>query len=1037
MKTRTVRCIVWAVLASTVTFLMAGNVFGQTLFKTEQITVGAVNHRAPGINNSGEIVWMEETAQDWQIMSSTRGQLTSPGGSYGPAEYPSLADDGSFVCFRAFGIFGNIVRYPGGGVYESSTSNPASGSRRNPVRQSGISSNGRVIWGREFYQFGSLSTRKFFLDGTEVSLPSTLVNWQNPSVNRNADFVYDNSGTVYVRFNGDLSSTIVTSGTQPYINDNRDIAYVSGSQVKVLYHDGQLRTVGTGTDPAINADGIVVFERQVDGFYQIFRARPAMTTLHRLETGLVFGPSDGVDQLLDVQPNPSVLENQPRIGAGTVTNFGLVADGVTPLLIKVFLVSAPTPGTTFDLDLSVVSGGSITSGNLNQRLRVLGTSAFSAGTILTPTADTAFAFLSGIRTEDVSLNAGSKELTVQLTVRGPSLDLTNTFKIRKPPIVLVHGYNTKADTWSDGFLNVLKAVRPDDFVIPIQYGVVGSNPKYYPNTYERLDDLSKRLDSVLRAQIDPPSASSRAQWAMTRYDVIGHSQGGVLLRMLCSTTGKFGSSPSMAFRHDQNFHRGRFRRIVTVGSPHNGAIPLYYANAIFQSGTGGKYRFVPSLLKDVGLLQLKFDPWGDQIRQINDPLLAAIDENAKFHTIATTIGNSGPVPLYNLVGLWYSPRKAATIPEGSDGVVDFRSQVGGLGTIGTSLSGNIAHAPFKKSIASIPIPPDDLLTIDLNLTKYLFRIPSADDTQTRSGAVASQVIAKLDGIASEFGRFFAPTLLSATQKSAIDGLLPVSYDADLVNPSLIQSAQYNFQLSPLQTEPVEGDVVWTAEVFGTNGVSTVGIGVQPSTNDSTHVTVTVEDNVVGDVVLYASYTSTNGNVVFAHPVLVVSRPVGGTLTNIAIMPSALAMGVGAAVEPEIWGMYSSGVQSRLYIPINQAAQFSSSNTNVAQIAPDGLVTATGLGVTTLTASFNNFTNHSFISVLPSGGQPLLRSPSLQGTDFVFELLGQPGGNYRIDASTNLTTWSTLTNVITTNGLWQFINPLGTNATQRFFRAVNQ
>jgi len=852
-------------------------------------------------------------------------------------------------------------------------------------------------------------------------------------VNRNGDFAYDNGGGVYVRFNGDSTSTLVTSGSQPCINDKRDITYVSSSQVRVLYHDGQLRTVGTGTDPVINSDGVVVFERLVDGFYQIFRARPALVTVHRLEaTGLVCSPSDSIDQPLNVLPNPTVLENQPRIGAGASDDFGLVADGVTPLLFKVFLITAPAPGTVFNLDLSVISGGSITSGNLNQRLRVLGPSAFSAGTAVTPTTDTGFAFLSAIRAEDVSLNAGSKELTVQLTVKGPSVDLTNTFKIRKPPVVLVHGYNTRANTWSDGFLAKLKSVRPDDFVIPIEYGVAGSDPKFFPNTYERLDDLSMRLDSVLRAQIDAPTASWRAAWALSRYDVVGHSQGGVLLRMLCSTTGVFGNSPPMSFRHDANLHRGRFRRVVTIGSPHNGAIPLYYANAILQSGAGGNYRYVPTKLREYGILQLKFDPWGDQIAGINEPFSAAIDEQAKFRMLVTTIGNSGTPGLYYLTGLGYLPRRAVVLPAGSDGVVDFHSQAAGAGTVRTELAGDIAHAPFIKQFS---IPPDDLYTIDTDWTKELFGLASENDTQTRSEGVAFELVSLLDGPPSEFSRFYLPHPLSSARKSDIDAFLPVSVTADIINRNLIQSVQYNFQLSPLQAEPIEGDVVWTAEVFGTNGVSTVGIDVQASTNDSTHVTVIVEDDVVGDVILYACYTATNGNIVFAHPVVVVSRPVGGTLTNITVVPSSLAMGVGAPVEPEIWGMYSSGVRSRLYIPFNQTAQFSSSNTNVAVVAQGGLVTATGLGVTTLTASFNNFTNYSLISVLPSGGQPLLRFPSVQGTDFAFELLGQPGGNYRIDVSTNLTSWSALTNITATNGLRQFTWPSTSNAPQQFFRAV--
>lgn len=59
--------------------------------------------------------------------------------------------------------------------------------------------------------------------------------------------------------------------------------------------------------------------------------------------------------------------------------------------------------------------------------------------------------------------------------------------------------------------------------------------------------------------------------------------------------------------------------------------------------------------------------------------------------------------------------------------------------------------------------------------------------------------------------------------------------------------------------------------------------------------------------------------------------------------------------------------------------------------------------------------------------------SVDGTNVQFTLLGKPGGSYMIEASTNLTQWSLLTNVVFTNTQFQFDEPVGDTA--RFYRAV--
>jgi hypothetical protein len=51
------------------------------------------------------------------------------------------------------------------------------------------------------------------------------------------------------------------------------------------------------------------------------------------------------------------------------------------------------------------------------------------------------------------------------------------------------------------------------------------------------------------------------------------------------------------------------------------------------------------------------------------------------------------------------------------------------------------------------------------------------------------------------------------------------------------------------------------------------------------------------------------------------------------------------------------------------------------------------------------------------------------------LTGAANGSYRIDASTDLSTWALLTNLANSNGALQFVDRAATNFSQRFYRAT--
>ena len=770
-------------------------------------------------------------------------------------------------------------------------------------------------------------------------------------------------------------------------------------------------------------------------------------SLHRLEgTALTFSPSDGVDMPLEVTHQAAILRNQPELGKSASSNAGLVADGVTPLLFKFTLNS----DFRYTLSLSVAGGGVLQSGSLSKKLRILTNSTWVATTNLALEGNEGFAYIAPIQSEELILDNGVTELSVTLTARNVDSGdtITKAFKLRKPPIVLVHGYNADRKSWGLEFTNTAKLGRPGDFVIPIDYGVNGADPKFYINTVGRLDALAAELDRVLKNKVEANDSILKTNWAFTRYDIVGHSQGGVLARMLSSENfppTRDGGLFLFRFRDADNFYRGRFHRVVTVGSPHNGSTMIYYGLRVW-SQPGFDFRKV--ILSDVrrrNILQRKFDPFGEQIEQINSSPWR-VDPVAKFALIRTTISNGQspgdapcPVgenvcdacPLFHYLGGLCEliseegvTRGNLVLPRGSDGVVDFDSQGGGLPEsvpVTTVTGHNLSHSSDDFRLSIFAVAPDQC--------------------QTRSFEVAEIVKNLLSGPESAFGANFSlPARVPNAVKTQIDSDLPVVTMASMISRSLLKISRsllkrggcFNFELTPFASAPLKGNVIWFADVFGTNGVSTDGVTLQVATNDSTKAMVCVEEAVLGDVILHASYVSTNGDLMYADPIVVVSYPVGA-LSGIELVPSAMALSVDDTIAPEIWGVYTNGLRSLLYISSDPSATFSSLKPNVASVDTNGLITANAFGTATLRATYQGFTAETTIMVLPPTGQPFFEAARFITNGIQMRVIGPSGARVVVEVSADLQSWTPFqTNALPQAGLDLSV-PLDSSQ-KRFFRA---
>ncbi len=402
--------------------------------------------------------------------------------------------------------------------------------------------------------------------------------------------------------------------------------------------------------------------------------------------------SGDIDTPLEPVPNPAVLVEQRPIGSG------LVADGVTPLLLKLELNSevAGDRNASYRVTFDPALGGCPANGIGVFTLQ--NGSFVAADTFSFEGLTTAYAYIPAIRSEDLTLGA-SKELSVTMHITklgDSSVSGGVTFKIRKPPLILVHGYASSSATWSEPFLETLRQTRPDEFVHAIDYGIGALNPPGFNATYDALGPLAHELDDLLAGQVEGPTSIYK-DWAFTRYDIVGHSQGGVLARMLCQTflpelhrsDAPFAKAPVVS---EANANRGRFGRVITIGSPQNGSTILRYvfdfASLLDQNGNS-LARTISSGLSFYA--QPKFDPWGLQMFLVNNKFALPVDNGIRFHCVRTTIGRFSDPLSYALLGLDTVPpgevdtRGKILLPEGSDGVVDYDSQIGG-GTTNTTIT---------------------------------------------------------------------------------------------------------------------------------------------------------------------------------------------------------------------------------------------------------------------------------------------------------------------------------------------------------------
>ena len=826
--------------------------------------------------------------------------------------------------------------------------------------------------------------------------------------------------------------------------------------------------------------------------------RELVVTLHQVDDRVIKNNSAaaGIDTPLEVNgTDRSALSGLKQLG-GSGFGRGLVADGVTPLVFRVVPSGTLTGPVTYEATLKLEDSIQWKSPppDLGRRLRVLdGVTVQSKGTFtLTPQQPEAYLVLDAIRSCEISDNRLG-EAYVTLTVKRqnapwwwtPAVD--PHFAIRKPPVVLVHGYNSNHSAWEDSFKKTLVDDRGGDFVVAVDYGTSGKdNENTDGNTYGDFVTLTETLRQSLTKQVESRTGSAlwpADRWAWTRYDAVGHSQGGVLLRLLCSASTTT-SCLAYPFRSPDNQYRGRFNRVITVGSPHFGSTLGHLGSLLLDAHIPFGDKVIEENFKDADkrkLLQPKFRIDGGVCGNPTPRILNQLyvpDQAAKIHLLGATIyGGEAPGPDPDLPGIYkalYLDRSgtwgSSVAPYGADGVVDLRSQL-------ARTSGEMDH-PLRTNSSRMPAN-ENITHAGIEWYKeswaHVFRTFAFETNET---SVATRVRDLLNGSADSFGPFPTAAQCAALHAemddtvNAIDGILKQISDTRKLLPDRLYEQvsnppaphpnrvgplgpqgpipekspssipeTVNMALQPPEGESPNGAVVWSVVVYGPNGITTDGVTLTQTGTYGENLKIDLAASVVGEVVVSVQFPSASGMTVIGKPGVVVSRP-PGTLTGIEVRPDTLELSAGPAIPLEVWGLYDDSSKVLLFTDTDNTT-YASDNPAVATVDAEGLVTLVVPGTTAVRTTYNgSLTAAAAIHVLTPA--PVITSPlvsagsaghtysyqiAVDGAPVAFSADGLPSG-LAVNSATGLVSGSP-----TLEGLFHFTVAAANADGQEGFRQV--
>ena len=397
-----------------------------------------------------------------------------------------------------------------------------------------------------------------------------------------------------------------------------------------------------------------------------------------------------------VDPNPALLTEAgqiitadsvdavDRLAGSLPLRTGIVADGVSLLLLR-------TPASN---DVTFTVSPRIGS------LREVG-GAGAAGTTLTvsPVAGSSgasWAFILYVAPDD--LPAANVRRDVLVSARSVDGTETVVLKLENPPVLLVHGLWSSSETW-DGLAEFLKMkghVLCETVDCVVNYGPIQPAPSFDPFATEPANQFAIR--HLIERTTNTLNAVRARGLAAAQVDVVAHSLGGLIARGRAAIF-----DGERAYRRPENFQRGDFHKLITVGTPHRGT-PV--ADFIVSNRCARSAFFAGQTLEAY-------------MDTLGFPIGPAVEEMRTVSAALTNLGATAMLPSHAIVGI--APRQSATetvldsLPGAIGFFVNLDSMLGGNGNHDTIVprSSQMGGLPrkavtFARGIVHTDVAPFDV-----------------------------------------------------------------------------------------------------------------------------------------------------------------------------------------------------------------------------------------------------------------------------------------------------------------------------------------
>ncbi len=361
-------------------------------------------------------------------------------------------------------------------------------------------------------------------------------------------------------------------------------------------------------------------------------------------SGLVNSSGNGI---ISDSANPALTSNR------VIARLGVAADGATKLVVR---FAAPTAGmVTFALVDQI--GNIVPSNGDNGALSDLQGLPLD-GTRMIPTVSNgggqkAFAvylapsqFARPLFPAD--LTATNRQVFIKVSLSGGGPPLIAPILVLRPPVVLVHGLWSDSNAWNSFAI-------PSDRTCTDSGRYYACRADYGSNSADSFATSAPIVGSQIRQFIN--QFKSAKSVAAVQADVVAHSMGGDLIRVLPLCGLDPFTSCTFSYLTALNFRVGDIHRLITIGTPHAGS-PLADRLASNRSTGCGSAGFWGN-----------FTTFKVQWESHTAKLLGgAIDDlSTTSPAIAALTGHGQPFPIHFVVGVASSADEG--LVDGPEGVI--------------------------------------------------------------------------------------------------------------------------------------------------------------------------------------------------------------------------------------------------------------------------------------------------------------------------------------------------------------------------------